>query len=62
VPGSRLATPFNGREFIQLVVHPRYFLAFFGFRERDFALHRGQMGAFLWMCWWQDAHCWNRTI
>ena len=30
-----------------------FFLGFFGFLDLDFALHSGQIGAFLWICWWQ---------
>jgi hypothetical protein len=27
-----------------------FFFGFLGLRERDFALHRGQMGALRWIC------------
>ena len=44
-----------------------FLLVFFGCRERLFALQSGQMGAFLWICWWQDRHafigggcCWRK--
>lgn len=43
-----------------------FFLGFFGLRERDLALQSGQMGAFRWICWWQDRQdfmgggCWRR--
>lgn len=44
-----------------------FFLGFFGFLDLDFALQRGQIGAFLWICWWQLRHvfigggcCWYR--
>jgi len=29
-------------------------LGFLGLRERDLALHNGQIGAFRWICWWHD--------
>ena len=30
-----------------------FFLGFLGLRDLDLALQSGQMGAFLWICWWQ---------
>lgn len=44
-----------------------FFFGFLGLRERDFALHRGQIGALRWICWWQDMHdfigggCWRKA-
>ena len=29
-------------------------MGFLGLRERDLALHNGQIGAFRWICWWHD--------
>lgn len=39
-----------------LVHYWSFFFGFFGFRERLLALHNGQIGAFLWICWWHDKH------
>lgn len=46
-----------------------FLLVFFGCRERLLALHSGQIGAFLWICWWQDRHafmgggcCWRKCL
>lgn len=36
-----------------------FLLGFFGLRERLLALHNGQMGAFRWICWWQDKQAWR---
>ena len=32
---------------------------FLGLRERLLALQSGQMGAFLWICWWHDKQAWG---
>ena len=34
--------------------HSFLFFVFLGFRERDLALHIGQIGEFRWICWWQE--------
>lgn len=46
-----------------------FLLVFFGCRERLLALHSGQIGAFLWICWWQDRQafmgggcCWRKCL
>ena len=39
----------NFHEFFQ-----SFFFGFLGLRERDFALHNGQIGALRWICWWHD--------
>lgn len=38
-----------------------FLLGFLGLRERLLALQRGQIGAFRWICWWQDRQAWKRT-
>lgn len=38
-----------------------FLLGFLGLRERLLALQRGQIGAFRWICWWQDRQAWKET-
>lgn len=44
-----------------------FLLGFLGLRERLLALHKGQIGAFRWICWWQDRQafigggCWRKV-
>ena len=39
-----------------------FLLGFLGFLERLLALHRGQIGALRWICWWQERHAWNTGL
>ena len=36
-----------------------FLFGFFGLRDRLLALHRGQMGALRWICWWHDMQAYN---